>query len=89
MDSFSISNTLSRESVYESCSILQAYQDDAASRLADGGQPEALSNERIRKGDLLLETYSKVGVCFDALSHHEVVTLTRTVYTCGTQNDIR
>ncbi len=56
MDSFSISNTLSRESVYESCSILQAYQDDAASRLADG-EPEAISNEQIRKGDLLLETY--------------------------------
>ena len=61
MDSFSISNTLSRDSIYESYSILRAYQDDAASRLADGCKPEALSNERIRKGDLLLETYRVEG----------------------------
>ena len=57
MDSFSISNTLSKDSIYESNSILLAYQDDAASRLAEGVRPEAISNEKIRKGDLLIETY--------------------------------
>ena len=56
MDSFSISNTLSRDSVFESDSMLRAYRDDAAGRLA-GSRPEAISGERIGKGNLLLETY--------------------------------
>ena len=56
MDSFSISNTLSRGSVYESDSMLRAYRDDAAGRLA-GSRPEAISNERIGKGDLLRAPY--------------------------------
>ena len=55
-DSFTFSNTLSKGSVYESDSILQAYRDDAASRLTDE-VPEAISNEQIQKGDPILETY--------------------------------
>ena len=57
MDTFSMSNSLSKGSVYESDSILNAYQYDAASRLADGVRPEAISNEEIRKGDPILEIY--------------------------------
>ena len=55
-DSFTFSNTLSKGSVYESDSILQAYRDDAASRLTND-TPEAISNERIIKTDVILETY--------------------------------
>ena len=55
-DSFTFSNTLSKGSVYESDSILQAYRDDAASRLTND-MPETISNERIIKTDVILETY--------------------------------
>ena len=54
MDS-SISNTLSRESVYESMSMLSAAMEDAAGRLAEKAKPEAISNEEIRKGDVILK----------------------------------
>ncbi len=57
MEDFSVSNSLSKGSVYESDSIFKAYRDDAASRLADGVRPEAISNEEIRRGDEILETY--------------------------------
>ena len=57
MEDLSLSNSLSKGSVYESDAILKAYQDDAASRLADGARPEAISNEQIHKGDPILETY--------------------------------
>ena len=57
METFSMSNSLSKGSVYESDSIFKAYLDDAQSRLADGVRPEAISNEEIRKGDEILETY--------------------------------
>ena len=57
MEDFSLSNSLSKGSVYESDSIYKAYLDDAESRLADGVRPEAISNEAIRRGDLILETY--------------------------------
>ena len=57
MDTFSLSNTLSKGSVYESDSIYKAYRDDAMSRLADGARPEAITNEQIRRGDEILETY--------------------------------
>ncbi len=57
MEGFSISNTLSKGSVYESDSIFNAYRQDAESRLADGVRPEAISNEEIRTGDVILETY--------------------------------
>ncbi len=58
MDSISISNTLSKGSVYESDSLYVAYRDDAMSCLADDARPEAISNEQIRKGDEILETYT-------------------------------
>ncbi|MBQ8109464.1 MAG: serine/threonine protein kinase [Clostridia bacterium] len=54
---FSFGNTLSKGSVYESDSILGAWQHDARSHLADGARPEAISNEEIHKGDEILETY--------------------------------
>lgn len=57
MDTFSISNTMSKGSAYESFSMLQASMEDAASRLADGERPASISNEQIRKGDEILETY--------------------------------
>ena len=53
----SISNSLSKDSMYEEMSMLQASMDDAASRLADGMKQEVLSNERIQNGDEILETY--------------------------------
>lgn len=56
-DSFSFSNTLSRDSIYESMSMYHATMEDAASRLAEGIKQNALSNEQIRKGDLILDTY--------------------------------
>ena len=56
MDS-SFSNTLSKGSVWENGSIWNAYQEDAESRLADGVRPEAISNEEIHRGDIILETY--------------------------------
>ncbi|MBR6220961.1 MAG: protein kinase, partial [Clostridia bacterium] len=58
MEDFSLSNTLSKGSVFESDSIYRAYQDDAMSWLADGARPEAISNEEIHQGDVLLETYT-------------------------------
>ena len=57
MDTNSISNTISKESVYESFSMVRATMDDAASRLADGGMQESISNEEIREGDEILDTY--------------------------------
>ena len=53
----SISNTISKGTIYEEMSMYQASLDDAASRLADGIRSESFSNERIRKGDEILETY--------------------------------
>lgn len=53
----SISNTISKGTIYEEMSMYQASLDDAASRLADGIRSESISNERIRKGDEILETY--------------------------------
>ena len=58
MDSISLSNSLSKGSVYESDSICNAYREDALSRLEDGARPEAISNEEIRGGDVILETYT-------------------------------
>ena len=57
MEGLSLSNTLSKGSVYESDSIYGAYLEDAASRLADGVTPEAISNEEIRKDDDIIQTY--------------------------------
>ncbi len=57
MDTFSISNSLSKGSVYESDSIYKAYRDDAMSRVAGDECPLAISNEQIKKGDVILDTY--------------------------------
>ena len=48
----SISNTLSRELPEEEFSLVRASLEDAASR-----KPDSISNEEIRKGDVILETY--------------------------------
>ena len=53
----SISNTLSKDSVDEEMSMFRASMEDARSRLADGIEPETISNERIQKGEEILETY--------------------------------
>ena len=53
----SISNSISKGTIYEEMSMYQASLDDAASRPADGIRSESISNERIRKGDEILETY--------------------------------
>ena len=55
-DSISLSNSLSKDSIYESDSFFKAYLDDAASRIV-GDVPESISNEQIHKNDVLLETY--------------------------------
>ncbi|MCR5795665.1 MAG: serine/threonine protein kinase [Solobacterium sp.] len=52
----SISNTISKIDTGEQ-SMFKASMDDEASRLAEGIRPEAISNEKIRKGDTLLDTY--------------------------------
>ena len=57
MDTFSVSNSLSKGSVCESDSIYRAYLDDEASRIAGDDRPAAISNEQICRGDELLETY--------------------------------
>ncbi len=57
MDTFSISNSLSKGSVYESDSIYKAYRDDAMSRIAEDECPVAISNEQIQRGDVILDTY--------------------------------
>ena len=57
MDSFSMSNSLSKGSIYESESFFKAYRNDAVSRLADGARPEAISNEEIHRGDEILQIY--------------------------------
>ena len=52
----SISNTLSRELPEEEFSLVRASLEDAASR-----KPDSISNEEIRKGDRILETYTVLG----------------------------
>ena len=61
MDSLSFSNSLSKGSVYESESFFKAYRDDAASHLAGDAGPVAISNERIQRGDVILDTYRVEG----------------------------
>ena len=56
MDSISISNTLSKGSVFESDSFYRAYLNDASSRTGEKAA-SAISNEMIRKGDRILGTY--------------------------------
>ena len=56
-ESITMSNSLSKGSVYESDSIFKAYQQDAASRVTKGAGGQAISNEMICRGDPILETY--------------------------------
>ncbi len=55
-DSFSVSNALSRDSIYESFSMVRSTMEDAASQLSEGNSA-SISNEQIQEGDELLETY--------------------------------
>ena len=60
MTTWSISNTISKGSADEEMSFYQASLEDEKKRLADGTLQEQISNEQIRKGDVLLETYQVV-----------------------------
>ncbi len=62
MDSISI--TLSKNSVFESTSMLHAAMNDAASQLADGTEPSAISNEEISSGDKFLGIYKVTSDAF-------------------------
>lgn len=53
----SISNTVSKDSVNEEMSLSLASLEDAAGFSANGRKPETIANEKILKGDELLETY--------------------------------
>ena len=52
-----VSITVTKGSVWEEMSLVRASLEDAESRLTDGIKPDAISNEKIRKGDEILETY--------------------------------
>ena len=52
-----ISISLSKDLVTEEMSLSFAAFDDAAARLGNGKLPEMISNERIRRGDEILQTY--------------------------------
>ena len=53
----SFSNTLSKLDADEELSMFHASMEDAQNRLAEGTQPGTISNERIQKGNEILETY--------------------------------
>ena len=55
--SMSISNTVSKGTAAEEMSFFQAYLEDEASRLADGIKHETISNEKIQRGNIVLNTY--------------------------------
>ena len=55
MDSFSVSNSISMKTAFESDEMTAAYLEELGTRETD-----AISNERIRKGDRILETYQVV-----------------------------
>ena len=55
MDSFSVSNSISMKTAFESDEMTAAYLEELGTRETD-----AISNERIRKGDRILETYRVV-----------------------------
>ena len=56
----SLSNTLSKKSAWEDMSLVQAAMEDAAGHLADETEPASISNERICRGDRLMQTYEVV-----------------------------
>ena len=57
MTTWSISNTISKGCADEEMSIYRASLEDEKRRLTDGTVQEQISNEQIRKDDVLLETY--------------------------------
>ena len=60
MEEFSISNTLSKDSIFEELSMFSATMEDAESRFGQGAGVDAISNEKIRKGDEILGTYEVI-----------------------------
>ena len=60
MDSLSFSNTISKQTVLEKTSMTYASLEDAKKR-----ENDAISNERIQNGDMILDTYE---VTSDAIS---------------------
>lgn len=58
--SASISNTISKWDENEDMSLCRATMEEGAGKLKDGIRPEMISNERIGKGDQILDTYSVV-----------------------------
>ena len=60
MEEFSISNTLSKDSIFEELSMFSATMEDAESRFGQGAGAGAISNEKIRKGDEILGTYEVI-----------------------------
>lgn len=57
MEDFSISISLSKDSVEEEMSLSRAAFEEAAARSGEGTPAEMISNESIRSGDTILETY--------------------------------
>ena len=55
--SMSISNTVSKGTAGEEMSFFVSYLEDEASHLTDGIKHETISNEKIQKGDIVLDTY--------------------------------
>lgn len=60
----SISNSISKNSVYEEMSLSRASIEEAEEHLTGGRKPEMISNEVIRKGDEILETYRVISDAF-------------------------
>ena len=60
MGELTISNTLSKESIFEELSMFSATMEDAESRFGQGAGVDAISNEKIRKGDEILGTYEVI-----------------------------
>ncbi len=60
MTANSISVSIEKGSVDEELSLFRASMEDAESRLADGMKPAAISNEKIQKGNDILETYQVI-----------------------------
>lgn len=60
----SISNSISKNSVYEEMSLSRASMEEAEEHLTGGLKPEMISNEVIRKGDEILETYRVISDAF-------------------------
>ena len=56
----SVSISLSKEELNEEMSFYEAFRSDAQSRSDTEGRPEAISNEQIRNGDPILDTYTVI-----------------------------